>query len=367
MILFALGAACVVASIGSAVVMAKGGGGDARKDKLMTCFDRAKLYLKQKVDGKDIYIYPTVSQKVKLHDHEAFYFNLPIGVNPKRIQSYMWVFKQGFGDYAEIEGESSMFILRAFKAPIQPFDYNYEEIPLDHKLPIVIGRTRKDYIVYDMVNNPHLLIAGETGSGKSTALRAILTTLMIKYPPSKVQFYLADLKRTEFHIFRNSAHVQETVIEPNEVLEMMQGINEMLEERGRILDAHEVAHIDDAPCDLPYIIVCIDEFAELKKQKEAIEIMERVGAIGRALGIFLILSTQRPDADILNGRIKAQLTVRLAFRHADGINSKITLGQMGAEDIKQSDKGRGLLKLDGLLEVQSPYLSLDEARKLLKG
>jgi S-DNA-T family DNA segregation ATPase FtsK/SpoIIIE len=366
MILFALGAACVVASIGGVAVMAKGGG-EVKRDKLTTCFDRAKLYLKQKVDGRDIYVYPTVTQKVKLHDHEAYYFNLPIGVNPKRIQSYMWVFKQGFGDYAEIEGESSAFILRAFKAPIQPFDYIYGEIPIaDHKLPIVIGRTRKDYIVYDMVTNPHLLIAGETGSGKSTALRAILTTLMIKYPPSKLQLYLADLKRTEFHLFRNAAHVEETVIEPEEVLEMMERISDIMEERGRILDAHEVAHIDDAPCDLPYIVVCIDEFAELKKQKEAIAIMERVGALGRALGVFLILSTQRPDADILNGRLKAQLTVRLAFRHADEVNSRITLGHGGAEHIKQSDKGRGLLKLDGVMEIQSPYLSLDEAKKLLK-
>ena len=107
--------------------------------------------------------------------------------------------------------------------------------------------------------------------------------------------------------------------------------------------------------------------ALLKKEKEIMRILEDVTAIGRALSTFAVLSLQRPDAEVLNGKLKQNLTVRMAFKHADGINSRITLGCEGAEDIKASESGLMLYKRDGIKRVQSPFLSLMEAKKLLKG
>lgn len=94
--------------------------------------------------------------------------------------------------------------------------------------------------------------------------------------------------------------------------------------------------------------------------------IEEISTIGRALGVYLILSMQRPDADVLDGELKNNLTVRMAFHHADEINSRITIGSGEAAEIKQSEKGRMVLKLDGCQFVQGPHLELEEARELLE-
>src|SRR5690606_15887046 len=108
-----------------------------------------------------------------------------------------------------------------------------------------------------------------------------------------------------------------------------------------------------------------DEVALLKKEKDIMELIEAISAIGRALGVLLILSMQRPDADVLDGKIKNNLTVRMALRHADGINSRITLGSEEAATIAQSQKGRFYMALDCLKQVQAPLLSVPDAKELL--
>lgn len=362
MVLGAVGAVLMLAGLGGALIARKHE--DKKpKDALETCFERARLYIKQKgPDGKDVYVYPAVTQRVKLGDHDAYHFRLPIGVNPTKLHNYSYVFKQGFGEYIDMEGENSEFILRAFKGPIAAFDYNYDEVPIAGRIPVVIGKSRRNYVVYDMTENPHLLIAGLTGSGKSTALRAVLVSI-IKHCGADVELYCADLKRSEFHLFK--PYAKEVVVTGDDLKHILDQLSEEMKRRGDLCDEHEVASVYDLPVKLPSIILAIDELAMLKKDKEIMSKISDVAAIGRALGVFLILSMQRPDGDVIDGKIKANLSVRLAFRHADGINSRITLDSMGAENIRQSDKGRGLLKMDGIVEVQSPYLSLDKAREIL--
>lgn len=135
-----------------------------------------------------------------------------------------------------------------------------------------------------------------------------------------------------------------------------------------MLDREGLANIDDLPEQErpPYIVLAIDEVALLKKERDLMDGIEEISAIGRALGVFLILSMQRPDSDVLDGKLKNNLTVRMAFRHSDEINSRITLGSGEAADIQQSQKGRMVLKLDGLTTVQGPYLDLPKAKALLE-
>ncbi|MDQ0873812.1 S-DNA-T family DNA segregation ATPase FtsK/SpoIIIE [Paenibacillus sp. V4I3] len=368
MILFALGAACMVASIGSAVVIAKGGGGDARKDKLHVCFDRAKLYIRQRIEEKWVFTYPTVDGQEEFKEYKEYTFTLPIGVDPDRVFKSYWVFKQGFGEHIDIIGDTATFKLKVYNKGLEQFDYNVLDVPTAGiRLPIIVGRSREGWEVYDMVENPHLLIAGETGSGKSTHIRALLTTLIHTKSPDELQLYLADMKRSEFHLFRNVPHVVEVVTETERLIEVLKELDIEMKHRGNLCDQYEVSHVDDLPFKMPYIIVCVDEVALLKKEKEIMRILEDITAIGRALSTFAILSLQRPDAEVLNGKLKQNLTVRMAFKHADGINSRITLGCEGAEDIKASESGLMLYKRDGIKRVQSPYLSLVEAKKLLKG
>ncbi|WP_239632976.1 FtsK/SpoIIIE domain-containing protein [Paenibacillus sp. H1-7] len=364
MILFTLGAAMVVGSAVGCIVTYKKP--DTERDKLHTCFARAKLYIKNRADDQWVYTYPSVNSHEQFKEHEEYTFTLPIGLDPERIYKYYWVFKQGFGENIDLIGDTSKFTLKVYNSGIHQFDYNLLDIPLDgYRLPIVVGRSREGWEVYDMVDYPHLLVAGETGSGKSTQLRSIISTLILSKHPDELQLYLADMKRSEFHLFRGIEHVQEVVTEVKDLKRVLSFIAEEMQRRGDLCDEHEVSHIDDLPDQLPYIILAIDEVALLKKEKACMAMVEDISSIGRALGVFLIVSMQRPDHQVLDGKLKQNLTARMAFKHADGINSRITIGCEGAEDIKASERGLMLFKLDGIKRVQGPYLDLEEAKKLL--
>ena len=181
-----------------------------------------------------------------------------------------------------------------------------------------------------------------------------------------MELYCADLKRSEFHLFKSVA--RQVVVEAPQLHQIVLKIRKEMRRRGDVLDRAGLANIDDLPAgERPsYIVLAIDEVALLKKEKDIMEGIEEISAIGRALGVFLILSMQRPDSDVLDGKLKNNLTVRMAFRHSDEINSRITLGSGEAADIQQSQKGRMILKLDGLKPVQGPYLDIPKAKTLLE-
>jgi S-DNA-T family DNA segregation ATPase FtsK/SpoIIIE len=235
------------------------------------------------------------------------------------------------------------------------------------KLPILTGiDVHGNIFTYDMVDNPHLLIAGETGSGKSTQVRSVLTSIIQTLSPERIELYLCDLKRSEFFLFKNIEHVKGVYHSAREMLPMLQYLQLEMQKRGNQLNQHERSHVDDLPDPPPYILLCIDEVALLQDEKEIMKLVEEISAIERALGVFLILSMQRSDSKILDGKLKNNLTVRMGFKCADLINSRI-IGTPGSE--KLTVKGRMLLKLpiySKLIEIQAPYLSVESAKKILE-
>lgn len=301
-------------------------------------------------------------------------FSIPFGLNPESIEKATWAFRQQFGEDAELSRVGQRFTLTAIKRGIpNEVPYNAQEISdvtQDMRLPIVVGRSDSTYEAYDMAEFPHLLIAGETGSGKSTQMRAILTYLITNKSSDDIRLILADMKRSEFHLFRNVIHVQSVVTTKTALLRQLIEVDRELTRRGDLLDEYEVSHIDEynelgGVEKEPYIIVAIDEVSLLQKEKEAMRIIEDISAIGRALGVFLILSMQRPDSKVLDGKLKNNLTVRMAFRHSDEINSRITINAGDAADIKITERGRMIYKRESLITVQGPYLSLVEAKRIL--
>lgn len=341
------------------------------KTALMKVFKTSDISLDYSYGQSKGKIYPKI-RSVRFKDSAVTYtFSLPIGLDPKEIKQKEYCFYQVFGKNIELKGDTKYYTLRVFAAVLPSvLEYDYEACVPHFKgmaLPIVAGMDLNgNLVVFDMVKHPHLLIAGETGSGKSTQLRSIISTLIQALPPERLKLYLCDLKRSEFHIFRNIEHVEDVFITPKEIIPMLQLIKLEMEKRGDLLDHHELSHIDDLPKPPPYIVLAIDEVAMLKKEKKLMEIVEDISAIGRALGVFLILSMQRPDRDVLDGKLKNNLTVRMGFRCADLINSRI-IGTPGSEKLEID--GRLLLKIPifkETKELQAPFLALTGAKKVLE-
>src|SRR5690606_25071186 len=160
----------------------------------------------------------------------------------------------------------------------------------------------------------------------------------------------------EFNIYEGIAKSFE--YEENRVLQQLMKISKEMNKRMKLLKEHKRPNVMKLHESVrpKYILVAIDEVSELKACTEVMAILERISAIGRALGVFLILSMQRPDREVLDGKLKHNLTVRMAFRHSNEINSRITIDTGEAATIKNSESGKFYLSLDGLTVMQAPYL-----------
>ncbi|MED3650592.1 FtsK/SpoIIIE domain-containing protein [Heyndrickxia sporothermodurans] len=338
----------------------------ARKD-LVKAFRAANIYKTIGSDEKKIY--PKI-HSVKINDLlTEFVFTLPIGIDPKLLKKNYFVFQQVFGEQIKLDGEVKRFVLNVYpKREEKTLKYNSKEIGeiiKGFKLGIICGKERTgEYIAFDLLKQPHILIAGETGSGKSTQLRSILTTMILNNKPSKLQLYLGDCKKSEFHIFRKVEHVQCVLSNGKEIAKMLRHIKKELDERSDLTETFEVSHVDDLPAEhkRPYIVVCIDEFVMLRKDETVMDILTEIVAIGRTLGVFAILSMQRPNAQVLDTTIRANLTVSMGFKLRDKIEARI-VNTPDAEKIEVS--GRFIMNSDKLYDLQAPYLELDEAKKLL--
>ena len=346
------------------------------KYQLEEVFKKAKLYDEHMTRGGKVPIYPTIHDVYEGKESVRYTFTLPNGVDPAQIHKKWFCFQQILGENLMMEGTIKKFVLHVFhsNASLQPYDYSYKQWqPLlkPYRLPVVVGRDQfGNAIVYDMVdsNTPHLLIAGETGSGKSSMVRVILATLIQHMSPNHLHLYLGDLKNSEFHFLRRVKHVKYVCMEEHEMTSMLSKLWKEVLHRRKLMEEYELGHIDeynqitkDKP--LPYIFIAIDEVAMLQDEKECVTIIEKISAVGRSLGIFLMLSMQRPDAKILDGKLKLNLTVRMGFKCADLINSNI-VGTPGSENLSQS--GQMILKLDGLKKVQAPFLALDQAKEIIE-
>ncbi|EOP29501.1 MULTISPECIES: FtsK/SpoIIIE domain-containing protein [Bacillus] len=346
------------------------------RNQLIEVFRKAGLYVDHQTRGGKVPIYPKIHDISSSKEKVRYIFTIPNGLDPKIIEKKWFCFQQILGRNVAIEGDIKKFVLNVFQSDVglQTYNYSYKKWqPLlkQHRLPVVVGRDQfGKMITYDLVdsNTPHLLIAGETGSGKSSMVRVVLSTLVQYMSPDKLHLYLGDMKNSEFHFLRRVKHVKEVCMEEIEMKIMLQKVWKEIRERRKLMEEYEVDHIDEynkmSPDDQkPYILLAIDEVAMLQDEKECMSIVEKISAVGRALGIFMILSMQRPDAKVLDGKLKLNMTVRMGFKCDSTINSNI-MGTPGSEQLEQS--GQMILKLSGLKKVQAPYLELSKAKQIVE-
>ncbi len=212
-------------------------------------------------------------------------------------------------------------------------------------IPVVLG---KDILgkpqLLDLVKTPHLLIAGATGAGKSVCVNSMILSILYKRSPDAVKLILIDPKIVELKLYNDIPHLLTPVItEPKRAFQSLQYCLCEMERRYALLDGMGVRDISSynrriterriCTEKLPYIVVVIDEFADLMATtgKELESTVARLAAMSRAVGIHLVLATQRPSIDVITGLIKANIPSRIAFMVASKMDSRIIIDQMGAE------------------------------------
>ena len=196
-------------------------------------------------------------------------------------------------------------------------------------------------ILADLARMPHILVAGQTGSGKSVCINSFLSTLLFRASPSEIKFILVDPKRVELTSYNGIPHLLTPVIvEPKEVISALKWILSEMDRRyklfaqagSRNIDAYNEMSGFQA---LPYIVLIIDELADIMlfSPVEVEDAVTRIAQMSRATGIHMMLSTQRPSVDVITGLIKANIPCRIAFAVASQVDSRVILDSQGAEKL----------------------------------
>ncbi|MGD0194837.1 MAG: DNA translocase FtsK 4TM domain-containing protein [Candidatus Dormibacteria bacterium] len=229
-----------------------------------------------------------------------------------------------------------------------------------NKLSVALGADVSGHpVIGDLTRMPHLLIAGATGSGKSVCINAVLGGFLLQATPAQLKMILIDPKRVELSNFADLPHLLvPVVVEPEAAVASLRWAVKEMEERYKLFASHAARNIvafnEKAPglgvAPLPYIVIVIDELADLMMVAagEIEDLICRIAQLARAVGLHLIVATQRPSADIITGLIKANIPSRVAFAVSSGVDSRVILDEMGAEKLL----GRG----DML------YLPIDEGK-----
>ena len=249
-----------------------------------------------------------------------------------------------------------------------------------HEVPVVLGKDiTGEAVTVDLIQMPHLLIAGATGSGKSVCVNSMILTILYQKPPSECRLILIDPKIVELKLYNDIPHLLTPVItEPKRAFQALQYCICEMERRYSCLDNMGVRDIRSynkrikerniAAEYMPYIVVVIDEFADLMATtgKELESTVARLAAMSRAIGIHLVLATQRPSIDIITGLIKANIPSRIAFMVASKMDSRIIIDMVGAEKLL----GKGDMLYAGVVDpfpirLQGAFISEEEVERVV--
>jgi len=257
-----------------------------------------------------------------------------------------------------------------------------------HKLTIALG---KDIVgapvVTDLAKMPHLLVAGATGAGKSVSLNAMINSLLFKASPDMVRFLIIDPKRIELTAYQDIPHLLHPVVtQPKDATKALKWAVAEMERRYVLLSDMGVRNIeaynrkllkerklpasegqDERPRSLPYIILVIDELADLMmtSSREVEEAITRLAQMARAAGIHLIIATQRPSVDVLTGIIKANFPARISFQVSSKVDSRTILDTVGAENLL--GEGDMLFLPPGvgrLMRIHGAFISEEEVKRV---
>ncbi len=262
-------------------------------------------------------------------------------------------------------------------------------VETDFELPVALGKTiENEVFMIDLTRMPHLLIAGATGSGKSVGINTVITCLLYKCHPDDIKFILIDPKKIELALYRNIQNhflavlpgsEEPIVTDTSAALETLQSVTKEMDERYELLKMAMVRDLksynqkfDNGDLDeelghrhLPYIVVVIDELADLMMTagKQIEEPIARLAQLARAIGIHLVVATQRPSVNVITGTIKANFPARMAYQVASKVDSRTILDVGGADQLVGS--GDMLFSSGaGMTRIQNAYVSVNEVERI---
>jgi S-DNA-T family DNA segregation ATPase FtsK/SpoIIIE len=245
-------------------------------------------------------------------------------------------------------------------------------------LPVVLGNdVTGQPVVGDLTKMPHVLIAGATGQGKSVCINALIASLLLRSTPTQLRLVLVDPKRVELSFYNDLPHLGVPVIvEPHQAAAALRWAVVEMDRRYKLLSAESVRNVQaynekavqQGARALPYIVIVIDELADLMMVAagEVEELICRIAQLARAVGIHLVVATQRPSTDIITGLIKANMPSRIAFAVGSQVDSRVILDSGGAEKLL----GRGDMLYQPIdsgkpTRIQGAFVSATEVERLV--
>lgn len=335
----------------------------SRQDKTTKLFKNCGISVKE---GKREKV-PIVYSKTKKDYGYDLTLHLPDGLCVSDLHKSQEAIETSLNAKVELlPSTNKKMVLKAYTKQLKQL-YPYE--PIETKgLTFPLGYSYKGLIIHKMDDeNPHLLVGGGTGSGKSVCLRTIIVSII---QSKNAILHLCDLKGgVEFAIFKRSKNVQTFAKNMNEAITQLLMLKEEMYKRLDLFEQHTVVNLNEynkkTKSNLPRHLLIIDELANITlESKDVTDTINELLRMARAVGIHIILATQRPSADVLPGTLKANISATACFKVRNNVNSEILLGHKGAEDLR--GKGHGIYQTSDEQEFQGLFLSSEDAEELIK-
>lgn len=287
-------------------------------------------------------------------------FNLPPGISFGKVRRHREYFQDAANAWINLKWDGKLHMdIHSGQLP-NSAPYELGDYPGD--LPVPIGVTQEGIEVLDLAESPHLLVAGVPGFGKSNFLHVLIHSLL-----PRAYIAIIDMKRLEFAYLKNHCALARTE-EDSRV--MMEALSREMDRRIDLLEKSRVVKIQDYPGELPHIVLVCDEVAEIQDER-TIFLVDRIVRLARAVGISAVAATQRPSKKlkVFADDTRDMFLARVCYQMADEISSRMVLGEgCPLAAYLPGIKGRAIYKF-GMVEkeVQTMYLPLSEAKRLLKG
>lgn len=326
-------------------------------------------------------VYPTLYKKIDIPDGIKYLMTIPQSLSLKDFEKYEDALAQQTNTAISMSYKNGFIEITSTTVKEQLKElYPYENIRAGHiskGINIPLGYSLNGLETIKLFSNPHSYICGSTGGGKSICTKSILTHIITNFSgfsesESELELYLGDLKYVELSLFKKCRIVKEFRTSVEDVTDMIRDLLNETEERYRTFESVGVTCIQDYNKKFPdkkmkYQILVVEEIVNLLQdgKKRAMKMLKRLISISRSSGLYVILTTQRPSADIIDVVVKANISNRIVFRTESSKDSVIALDEEGAENLDIA--GRGILKVGSKKVVfQGFYIEDNEVKRLIK-